>query len=232
MPELFERTWWQIGVNTVLTHSQAKDFYNRFGIKQDKQAFYEDAAIDDLLKHSAFEQAQSVFEFGCGTGRLALNLLQEYLSPSASYCGVDISSTMVNISKQRLDDYTNRASIVCSDGVIKFDLPDASLDRVVSTYVLDLLSEFEISEAIVEFRRLLKSQGRLCLVSLTNGTTLPSRLVAGIWSTVFKVRASVVGGCRPLQLETYLDNRYWSIDYQNVVVQFGVPSEIIVASPK
>jgi hypothetical protein len=37
----------------VLTRSQAQRFYDRFGKKQDAQAFYEDAALDDLIAHAA-----------------------------------------------------------------------------------------------------------------------------------------------------------------------------------
>jgi hypothetical protein len=39
----------------VLTHSQAQAFYDRFGKRQDSQAFFEDAALDELISHGAFE---------------------------------------------------------------------------------------------------------------------------------------------------------------------------------
>ena len=57
-----------------LTRSQAKSFYGRFGKMQDTQAFYEDAALDDLIAHAAFGEAANNFELGCGTGRFALRL--------------------------------------------------------------------------------------------------------------------------------------------------------------
>lgn len=63
----------------VLTRSQARRFYDHFGAKQDSQAFYEDAALDDLMRHADCAQAQSVFEFGCGTGRFAAQLLTKHL---------------------------------------------------------------------------------------------------------------------------------------------------------
>jgi len=57
-----------------LTRSQARTFYDRFGAKQDAQSFYEDAAIGDLIAHATFEQAEGIFELGCGTGCLASRL--------------------------------------------------------------------------------------------------------------------------------------------------------------
>ncbi len=78
----------------MLTHEEAKKFYDRFGSKQDWQRFYESRAVDDLIAHLKLNQAQSVFEFGCGTGRLAEILLDHFLPVKASYTGVDISTTI------------------------------------------------------------------------------------------------------------------------------------------
>jgi len=134
----------------VLTRSQARTFYDRFGKKQDTQAFYEDAALDDLIAHAAFEQAKKVFEFGCGTGRFASRLLAKHLSPSASYLGIDLSQTKITIAAQRILPYKERAKVSQSDGSMHFPLPDHSVDLVVTTYVLDLLPETDVRQASCE----------------------------------------------------------------------------------
>ena len=51
---------------------QARRFYDRFGIKQDSQAFYENPALNKLVQFGEFEKAHDIVEFGCGTGRFAL----------------------------------------------------------------------------------------------------------------------------------------------------------------
>ena len=216
----------------VLTRSQARTFYNRFGKKQDTQAFYEDAALDDLIAHATFEQAEKVFEFGCGTGRFASRLLAKHLSPSASYLGIDLSQTMIAIAEQRVLPYKERAKVTQSDGSMRFPLSDHSVDCVVSTYVLDLLPEEDIRRVISEARRALIPGGKLCLVGLTQGVTFVSRIVIALWSAVFGLRPSFVGGCRPILLGSFFDQQSWSIDYRNVVTRFGVPSEVLIASPK
>jgi ubiquinone/menaquinone biosynthesis C-methylase UbiE len=216
----------------VLTRSQAQTFYDRFGRKQDVQAFYEDAALNNLVAHGAFEQAGKVFELGCGTGRFASNLLEKHLSPSASYLGIDLSKTMIDIAKQRISPYYERAKVIQSDGSILFPLPDHSVDRVISTYVLDLLSESDMRQAISEANRVLMPDGKLCLVSLTYGIPLVPRIVSALWSGIFCLRASWVGGCRPIRLEPLLYQQCWSIDFRNIVTQFGVSSEVLVASLK
>ena len=216
----------------ALTRSEAKTFYDRFGKKQDTQAFYEDAALDDLVAHGIFEKAETVFELGCGTGRYASRLLAETLSPSASYLGIDLSPIMINIAEQRISVYAERAKVVQSNGTMHFPQADHSVDRVVSTYVFDLLSEIDIRQALSEAHRVLRPGGKLCLVSLTKGTTFTTRVVSTLWLTLYRLRPTLVGGCRPIRLSLLIDQNAWSIDYCNEIDQFGVPSEVLIASPK
>jgi len=214
----------------VLTTEQAREFYDRFGRKQDGQAFYEDAALDDLVAHAGFEDAGGVFEFGCGTGRFAARLLANELPPTASYLGVDLSSTMIGIARERIAEFGARARVEPAAGPVAFPLPDGAVDRVVSTYVLDLLPERAIAAAVEESARVLAAGGRLCLVGLTVGPTAASRIVSGLWSAVFRLNARLVGGCRPVRLDAYVGPPRWVVEYRNVVVSRGVPSEVLVAS--
>jgi ubiquinone/menaquinone biosynthesis C-methylase UbiE len=221
-----------IDKQTVLTSSEARAYYDRFGKKQDSQGFYEDPALDDLIAHAGFNHARKVFEFGCGTGKLAARLLAEHLPSSATYLGCDVSPVMVGIATRRLEAYPDRARVVQSDGVVRFPLPDHSVDRVISSYVLDLLSEGDIRMVFAEAQRVLTPSGKLCLVSLTKGITLPSRIVSSVWMTVFRMRASLVGGCRPIRLDMYIDGDHWQLEYRRVVTPFGVPSEVLVLSTR
>jgi ubiquinone/menaquinone biosynthesis C-methylase UbiE len=216
----------------VLSRAQARKFYDRFGSKQDAQSFYEDRALDDLIAHASFEQANAVFELGCGTGRFALSLLAKQLPPDATYLGTDLSQTMIALAAQRLLPYRERAKVALSDGSMRFPLPDHCVDRVVSAYVLDLLSETDIREAIAEAHRVLLPGGKLCLVGLTVGVTFPSRIVSTLWSAICALHAPLVGGCRPVRLDSFFDQNDWTIDYRNVVSQFGIPSAVLIASPK
>jgi ubiquinone/menaquinone biosynthesis C-methylase UbiE len=217
---------------TTLTPSEARTFYDKFGEKQDTQGFYENPALEDLIVHADFQYAQKVFEFGCGTGKFAERLLQKHLSSSARYLGCDVSSTMIDLATQRLAPYAERAKVVRSHGSIRFPLSDHSVDRVISTYVLDLLSEEDILLVFAEAHRVLTAGGKLCLVSLTKGVTLPSKIVSLIWMTLFRIRASLVGGCRPIRLESYFNQELWQLEYQNLLTPFEVPSEVFILTKR
>jgi len=215
----------------VLESSDARTFYDRFGKRQDTQSFYEDPALDDLIAHAHFAEAGKIFEFGCGTGRFAGRLVSEQLASSATYLGCDLSSTMVRLATERLAAFAEQARVLHCDGTV-FPVPNNSVDRVVSTYVLDLLSEMDIGKFLQEAYRVLDVGGKLCLVSLTRGTTLLSRIVSAVWASIHRWRPFSVGGCRPIRLRQYVNPAHWELEYGNVVVAYGVPSEVLIARAK
>lgn len=215
-----------------MSPSAAQDYYDRFGKKQDSQGFYEDPALDELIAHAGFSEARKIFEFGCGTGKFAVRLLERHLPSSAGYIGYDVSPVMVGLAERRLEAYAERAQVILSDGVVQFPLPDLSVDRVVSSYVLDLLSEKDIRRFFLEAHRVLAPGGRICLASLTTGSTLLSRIVSSLWTAVFQLSPATVGGCRPVHLDAFVDHHHWQVAHQRVVAPYGVPSEVLVLDKK
>jgi ubiquinone/menaquinone biosynthesis C-methylase UbiE len=216
----------------VLKPHEAKKFYDRFGKRQDSQSFYEDKATNDLIAHGDFGEAANVFEFGCGTGRFAERLLTAHLPASATYTGYDLSSTMVGLAGQRLAAFKARMQVIQTDGTIRFLVGDSSVDRIVSAYVLDLLSATDISAFFREAYRILQIGGKIGLVGLTTGTTWDPRIVTAAWFSIFRMRPSLVGGCRPVRLTRFLDTNLWQLGYHRVATAFGIPSEVLVAGIK
>ncbi len=212
----------------VLESPAAQAYYDRFGKKQDSQGFYEDPALAELVMHADFQDARHVFEFGCGTGKFAARLLENSLSSSASYLGCDISPVMVDLAKQCLEAYGERAQVLRTEGPIRFPVPDHSVDRVIATYVLDLLSTEDIKLFFSESHRVLMPGGRVCIASLTRGVSIPSRIVASLWMFVFRLNPALVGGCRPLDLDKFVNPGEWRVVHAGVVTPFAVPSEVLI----
>src|SRR5215470_5754952 len=215
----------------IFSHAQAARFYDLLGAGLDTQAFYETAALQELVAHLEPATCRSLIEFGTGTGRLAAELLTEHLSPDATYLGLDVSATMVGLAKRRLQPFGERADVVQTDGTARFDAADGTFDRFISTYVFDLLSDDDTRAAVNEARRVLKPDGLLGLVSLTDGPRRLSRLVTMAWRGLHRISPWLAGGCRPVVLRGFLSNTEWRIEYRNIIVRFGVPSEVIVARP-
>ena len=213
----------------TLTHGQASWVYDRIGSWQDAQAFYEDRAVEEMTEQARFGEAQSVFEFGCGTGRYAVGLLSDRLSPTATYHGVDISPTMCDLAQTRLRAHAGRARVERSTGAPLVPPLDEPPDRFVSNYVLDLLSDADIRRVLDAAHAALEPRGLLCLTSLSFAPQWPSRFILGCWSLLRSMHPAVVGGCRPLSLLDYVREPGWQIEHTAVVRQFGVPSQVLVA---
>ena len=216
----------------MLTHEQATCFYNRLGAKQDWQAFFETPATRELIAHAAFESAQAVFEFGCGTGAFAERVLSHHLPQEATYLAVDSSATMVRLAQSRLARFGERVTVRQTDGSLQFGERAGSCDRFVSNYVLDLLSPTDIARLLEEAHRLLLPDGRVGLVSLTSGSTPASRLVSWTWTHLYTLNPQLVGGCRLLDLRSSLPPTSFHLDYEQVVTRFGVSSQVLVARRK
>lgn len=213
----------------MLSHQEAKAFYNRLGKKQDWQGFYEDVAIEALIRSGEFDKAGTVLELGCGTGRFAEKLLRRHLPANARYVGIDISETMVALAKERLLPFGPRAKICLTDGSLDLEFEPAFFDRFVANYVLDLLSIEDIRRVIQEARRVLSGGGLMGLTSLTNGFTPISRFVERTWTTLHAIRPALVGSCRPISLLEIVTGPGWRIQYDEKFIQYGVPSEVLVA---
>jgi len=218
------------GVNLdTLTHQEARQTYDRIGSLQDSQGFYEDRATELVLLHGNFTSAESVFEFGFGTGRFALRLFDEYLSDTASYRAVDVSPKMLRLAQTRLAPYSSRAEVILTEGCPPVDEPTEHYDRFVSNYVFDLLSHEDIRAVLREAHRMLRPDGLLCLSGLSTGIGFTSQIVAGVVSWIQAHSPSLIGGCRPVDLLPFLPMSEWQVQHHSKVVAFGVPSEVVVA---
>lgn len=213
----------------MLTHQEAREFYDRFGERQDRQGWYEDEPCRRLVRLADFSTARKVLEFGCGTGRFARTLLEDHLPSDALYLGLDISRTMLKIAGPRLQQFAPRAALILTGGAVRLACRDRSVDRIVATYVLDLLSEPDISLFVDESRRVLQPGGRLCLANLTLGPTWPTWLASLLWRGIHRLAPRLVGGCRPLDARPFLPSADWGILAMQTVVSGGLASQVLVA---
>jgi ubiquinone/menaquinone biosynthesis C-methylase UbiE len=212
----------------MLSHEQAKRFYDRMAAIQDAQYFIERPALADLVSNLELAGAERLIEFGCGTGRFAEELLVRYLPQEACYIGLDVSSTMIELAQNRTVRFGSRAVIRQTSGTMRTDLPDGAFDRFISTYVLDLLSEQDINSLLSEAYRVLRTGGLLGLVSQTKGSQGLSRFVMWAWERLHQFSPILTGGCRPIIIGPLLKNLGWKVRHRNVVSPFALASEIVV----
>lgn len=212
----------------ALTLTQARSVYNRIGRTLDWQAFYEDAAADRLLANAALSTDQRIFEFGCGTGRLAARLLDS-LPESTTYIGVDLSPVMVDLTTDRLTAWKQRAQAMLVDGSLPLPAADGSADRVLSTFVLDLLDLDYARTVLDDLHRILAPGGLLCLSSLTHGQGTLERAASHAWNGLWRVAPRLVGGCRPISISPLLGSE-WTIRHHSTVHRWGLVTDVVIAA--
>lgn len=213
-----------------LSHAEARRFYDRVGRAQDTQAFYEREAVARLCGHTDLPEATHVVELGCGTGKFAADLLTSSLPSSASYMGFDVSGTMVRLARERTARFGERAHIVQTEGEPSLPLESGAADRFLATYVFDLLAFEEIEAMLLEAHRLLAPGGLIGITGLTPGEAGVARWVSAAWEAAYRLRPGLTGGCRPLRLREMLVPPLWDPRFSDVVVNFGIASEVVVAA--
>lgn len=133
---------------------------------------------DALLQAARLQPGWQVIDSGCGAGALTLKLAQA-VQPGGAVTGVDFSSQMLALARQRAVGTTLAVDFVQED-LETWDAPAASTDAVVSR--LGLID----SEAMLStLRRLLRPGGRLSAtvfrdVSLNEWMLLPTLAVASV----------------------------------------------------
>ncbi|MCA9662176.1 MAG: class I SAM-dependent methyltransferase [Myxococcales bacterium] len=218
-----------------ISPSEAKRFYDGFGARQDAQGWYEHPAIRDLLDHAALADARSLLEVGCGTGRVAAEILtRDETANDLRYLGLDISETMIGLARERLVRFGPRAQVFRVDVAATDGLPvaDGGVDRVLATYVLELMRPDDRDRLVDAAAKALAPGGLLCVVNLTEGERGVARLVSGAWRRLVDLSPARLGGCRPLRLAEALPRDRWEVVYRRVVAAFAVSSEVLVARPR
>jgi ubiquinone/menaquinone biosynthesis C-methylase UbiE len=136
---------------------------------------------------------------------------------------------MVRLSQARLAPWRERAHVVQTSGAMSVPAADASFDRFIACYVLDLLSDEDIRQLLAEAHPVLVADGLLYLAGLTHGASLSASIMGALWRALFWLQPKLVGGWRAVVARDYLGDHDWLVRYDNVVTRFGINSEILVA---
>lgn len=216
----------------TLTSEEARLYYEKNADRQDHQGWYEDAALERLVGAGDFAQVRAVLEIGCGSGILAERLVSGHLVPDAQYIGLDIAEAMLERTRSRLEPaHGVRASLLQADATQDLPIKNETVDRLITAYVLDLMSEAQSAHILAEAHRVLQPDGLLCLASLTRASAglLPG-VLAGLWSSVQRLFPKRVGGCRPVALSELVDRQCWTVLSREIVAPRGIASEIVIAA--
>jgi demethylmenaquinone methyltransferase/2-methoxy-6-polyprenyl-1,4-benzoquinol methylase len=117
------------------------------------------------------------------------------------------------------------ARIIQGDGA-RLPFVSRSFDAVFLAFTLELFAESEIPVLLEECHRVLKSDGRLGVVSLAKRDTLACRLYE--WG---HERWPNVLDCRPIDVRKCLEVGGFRVQAAKVKSMWGLPVEIVLSRP-
>jgi len=209
------------------TKAQAKESYDKISCFYDYFAGvfekkYRNMALDRLN----IKRGETVLEVGFGTGH-CLKRMAELVGENGKVYGIDISSGMLEVTKQRLEEagLLDRVELYCEDA-LKMPYEDNKFDAVFMSFTLELFDMPEISKVLSEIKRILKQNGRLGVLSMSkeDGDSILSRLYEWM-HTQFPQYAD----CRPIYVEHSIKDAGFEIKYKEKVKLFSLPIEIVVS---
>ncbi len=203
------------------TTDSSRIFYNRLGERYDWFSRFEAHAKTRALELLGIKSGDSLLNIGIGTGK-DLAVMANSQGLDGFYVGIDNSERMLQVSRQY-----KLFSLVMGDAL---DLPfcSQSFDKIYCSYVLDLLPIEQIPGLMKQIYRLLRSNGKMVLLSLTEGVSPSSRLLVNFWKRAYTLSPSVCGGCLPINLRSLADQVGLPVLHHEIIVQLAVPSEILV----
>ena len=183
----------------------------------------ESRARNRAIAFADIKDGQAILEVAVGTGLAFYKIVKK--NPTGTNAGVDLSQGMLEKAKKRLS-RLSEANYSLDVGTA-FDLPieDESIDTIVNNYMFDLISFEDMDKVILEFRRVLKKEGKLILVNMTKGENWGSR----IYDFIYTISPKVLGGCRGVRLTDKLKQNGFQVESREYFQQLLFPSEVILA---
>jgi ubiquinone/menaquinone biosynthesis C-methylase UbiE len=112
----------------------------------------------DLVRQARITPGADVLDLGCGTGTLALLVMET--QPAARVSGLDVDPEILALARGKIAAAGAEVRLVEGSATAP-PFPPASFDRVLSTLVLHHLTTAQKREALAAVRRLLRPGGEL-----------------------------------------------------------------------
>jgi ubiquinone/menaquinone biosynthesis C-methylase UbiE len=207
--------------------TSARDFYNHISGFYDLLAASSEWRFTNIgLQKLAVGRGESVLEIGFGTGQ-ALVALARAVGDAGHVYGLDISEGMYRVASHRIEKsgLSNKVELTLGDAV---NLPyqDASFDAAFTSFTLELFDNPEIPLVLAECRRVLKPDGRICVVALSKDKKLG---LAGKLYEYLHTRFPRYLDCRPIPVVSILSQEGFRVLEAEQHAMWGLPVGIALA---
>jgi ubiquinone/menaquinone biosynthesis C-methylase UbiE len=186
----------------------------------------ESRARNRAIELAEIIDGQKILEVAVGTGLTFYEIVKR--NPHGTNTGVDVSKGMLKKAQKRLLPLPDANYQLKLGNAFKLEEETDAFDLLMNSYMFDLIAFDEMDTILGDFRRVLKKDGKLILVSMTKGESFGS----GIYSLISRVFPKTFGGCRAVNLSDKLQRNGFEINTREYCQQLLFPSEVILALKK
>ena len=187
---------------------------------------FEGKATQAGLALLAARSGEVVLEIGCGTGN-SVRALAKAAETTGKIYAVDIAEKMLAVTRRKIEKagLGNRVELVRGEGE---DLPfaDGLADAVFMSFILELFDTPDIPVVLKECRRILKPEGRICVVGLSKegGQSPMTRL----YEWAHRLMPNLVD-CRPIYVRRSLEEAGFNVTETSFLSMAGLTVEVVLA---
>lgn len=183
----------------------------------------ESRARNRAIALANIQDGQTIHEVAVGTGLAFYEILKR--NPNGVNTGIDLSKGMLRKAELKAKQLPH-ANYHLAEGTA-FDLSNEgeSIDILLNNYMFDLIPFQDMDRIIVEFKRVLKKNGKLILVNMTKG----ERVGSGIYEFIYNISPKTMGGCRGVMMSEKLRQHGFRVESREYYQQMLFPSEVILA---
>ena len=180
-------------------------------------------ARNRAIELAEINDCQSILEVAVGTGLAFYEIVKR--NPNGTNTGVDLSQGMLEKAKKRVSQLSEANYSLGIGTAFDLSVEDESIDTLINNYMFDLIPFEDMDKIIIEFRRVLKKDGKLILVNMTEGERLGSK----IYDFIYNISPKTMGGCRGIKLADKLQQYGFKVESREYFQQMLFPSEVILA---
>ena len=183
----------------------------------------ESRARDRAIDLADIKDGQDVLEVAVGTGIAFHEIVKK--NPTGRNVGIDLSEGMLTKARKRLQKLRVANYELKTGSALRLEEQDASFDLLMNNYMFDLMAFEEMDTVLQEFKRVLRTGGKLVLVNMTVG----EKFGTDIYTWIYRISPKLMGGCRGVQLSEKLKVHGFNVKLREYYQQLLFPSEVILA---
>ena len=206
----------------------AKNSYNKMSKWYDLLAGHSEKRFRNVgLQKLNIREGEKVLEIGFGTGHCILSLARSVGDTGKTY-GLDLSESMLMITALLIKKagLSEKVDLQCGDA-LNLSYPELYFDAVFTSFTLELFDTPEIPLVLEQCRRVLKKDGRICVVAMSKKEKQGPMVKLYEW---LHEKFPNYIDCRPIFVRQSLESAHFKIVDTTMMSLFGLDVEIVLAN--